>query len=86
MAPYTIGMGEYPSSRLSDALVEWIVSETEAGTSEVLEGLGPTELLFLAGAVIAKGEERPRNDGQLPRYLRAADQLMHRAIAAGLGR
>jgi hypothetical protein len=70
----------------TDTLAEWIVEETEASISETLDGLGPTELEFLAGAMLVKGEERPKNDQQLGRYLRASERLLNRAIGAGLGR
>jgi|KBSSwiStaDraftv2_1062776.scaffolds.fasta_scaffold143412_1 hypothetical protein len=63
-----------------------MVEETEAAISETLDGLGPTDLQFLAGAMIGKGEERPKNDQQLGRYLRASERLLDRAIAAGFGR
>ena len=69
-----------------DALAEWMVAETEAAISPTLYGLGPTELQFLAGAMIVKGEERPKNDQQLGRYLRASKRLLDRAIAVGFGR
>jgi hypothetical protein len=83
---YTAVMPEEPLARATDALSEWIVEETEAEISETLDGLGPTELEFLAGAILVKGEERPRNDKQLGRYLRASERLLDRAIAAGFGR
>jgi len=73
-------------ARMTDDLVEWIVEETEAAISKTLDGLGPTELQFLAFAMMAKGEERPKNDQQLARYLRASKRLLDRAIAAGFGR
>ena len=87
--PYiTIMPGELPArlTRVTDALAEWIVAETEAAISPTLDGLGPTELQFLAGAMIVKGEERPKNDQQLARYLRASKRLLDRAVAAGFGR
>jgi len=86
MAPYTITMPEDLPARIGDALAEWIIHETEAATSEALDGLGPIELQFLTGAMIAKGEERPKSDLQVLRYLRAAARLLDRAIAAGFGR
>jgi hypothetical protein len=75
-----------PPARMTDDLVEWVIRETEAETSTTLDGLGPTELQFLASALITKGEERPKNDEQQRRYLRAAARLLDRAIAGGLGR
>jgi hypothetical protein len=79
-------MSEEQPVHLSDALAEFIVCEIEAGTSALLDGLGPTELQFLSAALIAKGEERPRDDQQLQRYLRAAGRLLDRSIAADVGR
>ncbi len=79
-------MPEELPARATDALAEWIVEETEAAISVALDELGPAELQFLAGAMIAKGEERPKNDHQLGQYLRASKRLLDRAIAAGLGR
>jgi hypothetical protein len=75
-------MSEELPAHLSDALAEWIVGEAEAETSALLDGLGPIELQFLAGALIAKAEERPKGDQQLRRHLRAAARLLDRAIAA----
>jgi hypothetical protein len=86
MAPYTCTMSQDLPARMTDALAELIISETEAGTSAMLDGLSQSELQFLAGALIAKGEERPKSDQQLLRYLQAAKQLLHRAIAADVGR
>ena len=71
---------------MTGALAEWIVKETEGAISEALDELGPTELQFFAGVMIAKGEERPKNDQELGRYLRASKRLLDRAIDAGLGR
>jgi hypothetical protein len=85
-ALYTTVMPKEPVARATDALAEWIVEETEAEISETLDGLGPAELEFLAGAMLVKGEERPKNDKQLGRYLRASERLLDRAIAAGFGR
>ena len=84
--PYTLSMPEEQPARVTDALAERIVEETEAAISEALDELGPTELQFLAGAMIAKGEERPKNDQELGRYLRASKRLLDRAIATGFGR
>ena len=84
--PTSLIMPEELPARATDALAEWIVEETEAAISVALDELGPAELQFLAGAMIAKGEERPKNDRQLGQYLRASKRLLDRAIAAGLGR
>jgi hypothetical protein len=86
MALYTITMSEDLPPRMTDALAEWIISETESGTSAMLDELGQAELRFLAGALIAKGEERPKSDQQLLPYLRAAKQLLDRASSADVGR
>jgi hypothetical protein len=83
---HTCTMSQDLPARMTDALAELIISETEAGTSAMLDGLSQSELQFLAGALIAKGEERPKSDQQLLRYLQAAKQLLHRAIAADVGR
>lgn len=79
-------MPEKSSARFTDELAEWLANESDAETSTVLDKLGPNELLFLAGALIVKSEERPKNDQQLGRYLRASKRLPDRAIAGGLGR
>jgi hypothetical protein len=73
-------------ARMTDDLGEWLISETEGAVSEALDGLGPIELQFLAGVMVAKGEERPKNDQELGRHLRASRRLLDRAIAAGFGR
>jgi hypothetical protein len=73
-------------ARMTDDMAEWLIAESEAAVSEVLDGLGPIELQFLAGVMIAKGEERPRSDEELERYLRASTRLLDRAVAAGFGR
>jgi hypothetical protein len=79
-------MPEEPPARMTDALTEWLIGETDVDGSATLDGLGPAELQFLAGALIVKGEERPKNDQQLGRYLLASKRLLDRAIAAGFGR
>jgi hypothetical protein len=79
-------MPEEQSARATDALAERIIEETEAAISEALDALGPTELQLLAGVMITKAEERPKNDQELRRYLRASQRLLDRAIAAGFGR
>ena len=86
MALYTITMHEDLPARMTDALAEWIVSEAQSGTSAMLDRLGQAELRFLAGALIAKGEARPKSDQQLLRYLRAAKRLLDRASSADVGR
>jgi hypothetical protein len=73
-------------ARMTDDLAERLISETEGAVSGALDGLGPIELQFLAGVMIARGEERPKNDQELGRHLRASKRLLERAIAAGFGR
>jgi hypothetical protein len=73
-------------ARMTPDLAEWLISETEDAVSEALDGLGPIELQYLAGVMIAKGEERPKNDQELGRHLRASKRLLDRAVAAGFGR
>jgi hypothetical protein len=78
-------MAEDLLARMTDDLAERLISETEGAVSEVLDGLRPIELQYLAGVMIAKGEERPKNDQELGRHLRASKRLLDRAIAAGFG-
>ena len=79
-------MRENLPAHLTDNLARWIINETEVGTSAMLDRLSQTELQFLAGAMMAKSEERPKSDHQLLRYLRATKRLQDRASGAHVGR